>query len=110
MLPVIVRPVRVVMQGLIAIMTLGVLEVRANPCHARSRTDGPMNHSQSEEYDDNLGACWADRDHGTEYSTAFRSARLEHSFHAKFPHLLAKRIESVLLKFFWKGQQFTRIP
>ena len=71
-LPLIVLPVRMVMRGLIAIMTLGIaLEIRANPRYARGRTDGPVEHRQTEQHDDGLGARWFNDVHKPEYSTSY---------------------------------------
>ncbi len=69
-LPLIVLPVRMVMRGLIAIMTLGIaLEIRANPRYAGGRTDGPVEHRQTEQHDDDLRAHWVNDVHESEYST-----------------------------------------
>jgi hypothetical protein len=86
MLPVIVRPMRVVMRRLIAIMALGVvLEIRANACYAGSRTYGPVDHRQSEQHDDDLRARWSNNDHEAEYSTpTLRSIRLRRNVHSRF--------------------------
>jgi len=72
MLPLIVLPVRMRMRGLIAIMTLGIaLEIRANSRYARGRTDGPVEHRQTEQHDDDLGARWVNDVHESEYSTSY---------------------------------------
>jgi hypothetical protein len=72
MLPLIVLPVRMLMRGLIAIMTLGIaLEIRASPRYARGRTDGPVEHRQTEQHDDDLGARWVNDVHESEYSTSY---------------------------------------
>lgn len=70
MLPLIVLVVRMLMRGLIAIMTLGIaLEIRANPRYARGRTDGPVEHRQTKQHDDDLRAHWVNDVHKSEYST-----------------------------------------
>ena len=70
MLPLIVLPVRMLMRGLIAIMALGIaLETRANSGYTRGRTDGPVEHRQTEQHDDDLRARGVNDVHESEYST-----------------------------------------
>lgn len=104
MLPMVVLPVRMVMRGLIAIMTRRVVfEIRANPRHARNRTDRPVKHRQSEHHGDDLGARWADDDHETEYSTSFRSVRLERAFHFNLPPLICETDTECVSEIPWEG-------
>jgi hypothetical protein len=91
-LPLIVLPLRMVMRGPIAIMTLGVVvKIRANPRYARNRTDRAVKHRQSEHDGDDLGARWADDDHEPEYNmSSLRSVRLQRKFHFGLPILYSR--------------------
>jgi hypothetical protein len=46
-----------------------VLEIWANPCHTRRRTNGTVKHRQSEQYGGDLRNLWADAGHKSQYST-----------------------------------------
>jgi len=88
-----------------------MLKIWTNASCTQTRTHGTVDHRHSEQHDHDLGACWANSSHEPEYNTSsLRSVRLRGSFIWFADSLLPKWMESMSLKFSWKGQQFARVP